>query len=749
MWHIMQASPEMDQEARDFVMELSQAISRYSIAILAGIFCLGGYIAGAANPAQNLSAVMALVIPVLLTLWLVNRTSEKSPLLANCMMQGGLLAVIILGLYLTQVPQAALLLVLLPFLAAVTLGWLFALLVNGLVVLAVAAMARFPQLFPLTLRDTWTIVVLATLLGVLSSVVVTLLLQVLRRAYRESSSALRQMEETRQQRMDLIRSQEDLLRANRELARLSERLKGLTQVAEDARRVKEEFVANVSHELRTPLNMIIGFSELISKAPHIYGGLPPALLADIGAIQRNSQHLADLVNDVLDLSQVEAGRMTLIKDTATLQELVESAVSATKVLFDTKGLYLRCELPSEPVNLFCDRTRVREVLLNLLSNAGRFTEQGGVTIRARQDDALLVVSVGDTGPGIAPERLAHLFEPFQQFDSAYRRQGGTGLGLSISKRFVELHNGRMWLESKLGEGTTFFFSLPIVQYAPAALDVSGAQRWITPYHQVDRDFHRMAVPPPEVLPRYILMDRGNSLQRLFNRYTQDVEFFQTTSEEEALDLLSQSPCQALIINGATVDIKAETLHSQSALPFVTPVMTCWITGNDEIARELGVMNYLLKPVNREMLLHALEALPGQIQTILLVDDQIEVLQLFARILASADRGYVVLRARDGAQALQVLRERRPDAMLIDLVMPEVDGFQVLKEKSQDDHIRDIPVIVVSSRDPTGTPILSDHLAVTRKGGLSARELITCIHEISAVLSPEKKIAQPRKESVPA
>jgi CheY-like chemotaxis protein len=171
------------------------------------------------------------------------------------------------------------------------------------------------------------------------------------------------------------------------------------------------------------------------------------------------------------------------------------------------------------------------------------------------------------------------------------------------------------------------------------------------------------------------------------------------------------------------------------LPYGTPAVVCWVPGEDEAARRLGVVRYLVKPITRDILLSALEELGEDVETILLVDDEPEVLQLFARMLSSAENGYRVLRAKSGQRALSLLRERRPDVVLLDLIMPGIDGFEVLWEKSQDPNVREIPVITISSRDPSGEPIVSDTLTVTRGGGLSVPNLLRCIRAVSDVLVP--------------
>jgi signal transduction histidine kinase/CheY-like chemotaxis protein len=546
------------------------------------------------------------------------------------------------------------------------------------------------------------------------------------------------MEDAREQRMELKQTQEDLIQANRELARLTDRLKAMHQVAEEARRAKEEFVANVSHELRTPLNMIIGFSEVITQSPRVYGDkLPPALLADITAIQRNSQHLSKLVDDVLDLSQIEAGRMALSKEWALMQEIVDAAVLAVQPLFDSKGLYLETEIPDNLPSVFCDSTRIRQVVLNLLSNAGRFTEQGGVRVKVQREKDALVTSVSDTGPGIALEDQQKLFEPFQQVDGSLRRRhGGSGLGLSISKQFVEMHGGKVGLESEVGAGTTISFTIPLGVPPPAtSIDGGAAARWFSPYQQYEPRSRRSRAPAPALLPRFVLLEKGEAMQRLFSRYLAGFEVVAVPDIESAARELDHSPAQALIVNVPLFREMPVPMNQLGDLPYSTPTVACWVPGEDNAAQQLGVVHYLVKPVAREELVQAVKELGENVRDVLIVDDNPEALQLFARVLSSEYPSYRVLRASNGQQALDMLRQRQPDLMLLDLMMPGMDGFQVLREKNQDPSIRDIPAIVISAKDPTGEPIVSDTLTVTRSGGLSVRDLLDCIQAVSNVLAP--------------
>jgi CheY-like chemotaxis protein/anti-sigma regulatory factor (Ser/Thr protein kinase) len=413
-----------------------------------------------------------------------------------------------------------------------------------------------------------------------------------------------------------------------------------------------------------------------------------------------------------------------------------------QALFESKGLDLETEVSPDLPRLFCDGTRIRQVVINLLSNAGRFTEQGGVRVRAWREQGSVVVSVADTGPGIAPQDQARLFEPFQQLDGSIRRRhAGSGLGLSISRKFVEMHGGKMRLESQVGAGTTITFSLPLEMPPPVARAGGDAARWIHPYLQYEARTRRSKAPAPAVLPRYVLLERGETLRRLCSRYLPGFEIASVRDLDEAIRELSRSPAQALIVNAPPCPrdggYECATVEPLAHLPHRTPAIACWVPGEGETARRLGVVRYLVKPVTRQVLLSTLESLGEGVKSVLLVDDEPEALQLFTRVLSSAGRAYDVLQAKNGRRALSLLRERRPDVVLLDLIMPGMDGFQVLQEKSQDPAIRDIPVVVVSSRDPSGEPIVSDVLTVTRSGGLSVRDLLACIQALSEALSPSQ------------
>ena len=246
-----------------------------------------------------------------------------------------------------------------------------------------------------------------------------------------------------------------------------ENVRLFTEIQEKSRQLevasqhKSQFLANMSHELRTPLNAILGFTEMLADG--LYGPVPPEYKEPLADIQTNGRHLLRLINDVLDLSKIEAGRMELAMEEYSAQEVVSMVRASLRSLAEEKGLDFKVEVdPGLPEVLRGDAKRIMQCLLNLAGNALKFTKRGGVTIRAARDGDCVRYSVSDTGIGIPTDQLAEVFAEFRQVDATVTREfGGTGLGLSITKKFVEMHGGRIWVESRLNEGSAFHFTIPL------------------------------------------------------------------------------------------------------------------------------------------------------------------------------------------------------------------------------------------------------------------------------------------------
>lgn len=697
--------------------------------LVAGVLLIGS---AAAQP-DPLSAVglgLALYTVVGLTL-LIRHWRQQ---LALWWFPLGLMGVTLAGSLWTHTEAALSLLALPVGLATILLGVSRGMLIaSACSVLLWITPEGFPALRLIASLNVWSIVALIWLAK-------RPLLTTLNWSWASFTQAQQALERARDYQLQLRQTLADLAKANLQLTRLNRLADALRYEAEAARRAKQEFVANVSHELRTPLNMILGFSEMITQAPQTYGKrLPKALIADLKVIVRNSQHLLGLIDDVLDLSQIDSGHMALIRERVSLRQIIEAATEAVMPLFTSKGLYLRLTVPDD-LTIYCDSLRMREVVLNLLSNAGRFTEQGGVTIRAWQEAEEAVVTISDTGPGIAPESRDKLFQPFEQLDpSLRRRHGGTGLGLALSKMLVELHGGSMAIESEVGVGSTFILRLPTtLACAPSA---SSYSRWFNPYWSYEPHTRRPVAPHQPLLSRLVVLDKGSALARLVHRYLRDAEVVHTATVAAALAEIQRAPVRALLVNQSPGEEVWAAIQS-ARIPYGTPIIACFIPDEEAVARSLGATGYLIKPVSRETLLGAIDRLGPNIETVLVIDDEPDTLLLFWRMLSSSGRNYRVITADNGKEGLRMLRLEHPDVVLLDLTMPEMDGFRLLDALHADHQLTSTPVILVTARDPVGQLIVSDQLVATRAGGLSIAHVLACMQALSELLAPSNRPIHP-------
>ena len=544
--------------------------------------------------------------------------------------------------------------------------------------------------------------------------------------------AQRQLDEIISTTTTLDQTLKELAHAGRQLTLSNERLSALRLIAEEAEKTKVAFVSKVSHELRTPLNMIIGLIDLMVKSPDIYEEpFPSTAFEDLQVVYRNCEHLSSLINDVLDLTQVESGRMTLHKERTDIATVVDEAIGVVQPLIKKKHLRAEINVPSDLPLVYCDRTRIRQALLNLLSNATRFTDQGEVSVCVEHKDTYIVISVSDTGPGIPAQDRERIFTPFcQGSQTLWRDKGGSGLGLSISKQFVELHGGRIWFESTLGEGTTFSFDLPVSE---PLVPISAPNRWISEdweWVQPNPDALRPDLRPK---PRLIICDPLGELYPGVSRFADEMDLVDVHSTDELICELAKLPANAAIVNStepAGLWSLVGTLKEQ--LPS-TPIIGCAIPSQRNRAWEAEALDYLIKPITRDRLRQALERVPNPVQHILLVDDDPDVQKLIARMLLSFSSEIQVRAASNGAQALAMMRETQPDLVLVDIIMPDMDGWQLINLKNADIHLRDIPVIFVSAQDPSALPVASPAIVVSIDKGLPVGKLLHCALALSATL----------------
>ncbi|MEA3406740.1 MAG: ATP-binding protein [Chloroflexota bacterium] len=515
--------------------------------------------------------------------------------------------------------------------------------------------------------------------------------------------------------------------------------------AERARRLKQEFAQNISHELRTPLNLIIGFTKLMAQSPEYYGEpLSPAYLRDLSIVHRNAAHLGDLVNDVLDLARIEADQMGLALEKVAPADLVKEAVETIRSLIESQGLTLHVEMDADLPQLWVDPTRIRQVLFNLLNNAARFTQKGGVTVRVEGIDDQVRFSVIDTGIGIAEEELSDVFQEFHQIQGKVSQgQGGTGLGLAISKEFVEMHGGRIWVESELGRGSAFSFTIP-VQKADELVLPRGVQR-----EEVS------GVRPKRDQRILLAVTKSVSGMGLLSRHLRDVRTVIAQDLQDGQEIARQFLPQAVFIDTCSVEADEETLQDIGRrwnLPYI-PFIACPLPSEEFWRQELTVDGYLVKPVERDELWDVLRRFGKEVDKILVVDDDKDFVRLLGRLLDNPVRRYQVHGAYTGQEALEVARRWHPDLLLLDLVLPPgMQGAKVVRSIREDPNLRDIPIVVVSGKegDDDGEN-LEGALRVTRASGLRTSEIVDWVQEIldkAACDGVQKEQATKETTSIP-
>jgi signal transduction histidine kinase/CheY-like chemotaxis protein len=535
------------------------------------------------------------------------------------------------------------------------------------------------------------------------------------------------LEQARDRQVQLKEALDALSHANRELALANDRLAAMRVAAETARTSKAAFVANVSHELRTPLNIVIGLAEVLLR-PRRDGDqpLPPGVREDLAILYRNCEHLSSMISDVLDLSQVEAGRLALRREWVDMSALMSSSLRIVRPLLQQKGLALGIDIHDAIPPVYCDPRRIRQVVLNLLSNAARYTEKGSVTVRAEVQEDTLVVSVADTGPGISEQEARRMFEPFQQGASGVRN--GSGLGLSISRQFVELHDGQMWLDSRLGVGSTFYFRLPVT---PPPAPLTPASRWVTEgWTERTTRVDGLAGEPQQ---RLVLCDPSGEAYPVLCRYADKIEFIYAPTPAEALQALEQSSACAVWVNAPTPEELWTLIDEIRAGEPEAPVIGCSLPSRHPSDLYNPRRDFLLKPVLQHHLEEAMHRLHRDVRRALIADDDPDTLYTLTKMLNNRDGDVEIVTATSGAEALAKMRALRPDLVLLDVIMPDMDGWQVLATMAEDEVLRDMPVLVISATDPRDEPISSGLVAATIGEGLSIDQLMRCAQTLADLL----------------
>jgi signal transduction histidine kinase/CheY-like chemotaxis protein len=497
------------------------------------------------------------------------------------------------------------------------------------------------------------------------------------------------------------------------------------EVAEEANLTKSQFIANMSHELRTPLNAIIGYSELLQEDVIDLGN--DELLADLQKIHISGKHLLSLINDVLDISKIEAGKMEVFPEHFSVSEVLRDAVNTVHPLVDKNKNKLITQFMGDLGDVFNDMVKTRQILLNLMSNACKFTHEGTITLCAEREERWLKLSVYDTGIGMTAEQQEKLFKAFTQADaSTTRKFGGTGLGLVITKRFTEMMGGSVEVISELGKGSAFIVRLPV------HLEQSNEDLVNRTFGSLETDTLSLAENN-----RILVIDDDSTVRELFHNYLSKLgyEVEVAPNGSEGLRLARVLKPSAITLDVMMPDMDGwmvlSELKADSELAHIPVIMVSMVEDRQQ-GYSLGASEYLVKPIEREQLSRVLAKYRTSKvnDTVMVVEDDPTTLQMMATILRKA--GWEVCKAENGRIALEKLPTCQPDLILLDLMMPEMDGFQFVARLREHLEWRKIPVVVLTAKDVTNEDrIRLHHLVqnVFQKGAYDRERLLSEIHEL--------------------
>ena len=528
------------------------------------------------------------------------------------------------------------------------------------------------------------------------------------------------LRETQQHRAELKRTLESLRNAYKLQQRIQQELIEARQQAVEARQLKEHFAANISHELRTPLNIIMGFSEVIHLSPEVYTDtvLPMTLRRDISQIYKNSRYLLELVDDILDLSHIEQTEFTLQLEPTDLFRFLEDFSQFSADLLNNHPAEFNMDYPTDLPVVLIDQVRIRQVLLNLLNNARRYTSRGRIHISVERHQQQIVFHVVDTGIGIAQAALERIFDAYYQVDYKLSRgQGGAGLGLAICKKFVEAHGGIVWVNSELGQGSTFSFTLPIANIAasPAisTVPVSKEQR---------------------CRPRIAIVEQNQHIVKAVQNHLAEYDVVRVQQSEISC------------LSGYDELVIMNRQFARSVDNIAAPVIE-YVLPQASVLVEQLVMTTLIKPVTSEKLLHELGKIEA-LNHVLVIDDNRGFVQMIERILRVDRPELSIARAFTSGEGFRRLTQKRPDVILLDLYIAQDDGLQFLGRVRENPEWRDIPIILITAHnllaqnlEPMEQPC---QISIAYPGTVSVTAMLSMIQHIATnIVRSHKELKSPQ------
>ncbi|MCP4118088.1 MAG: response regulator [Desulfobacteraceae bacterium] len=496
-------------------------------------------------------------------------------------------------------------------------------------------------------------------------------------------------DELQSQSVELQCQAEELQQTAGELQEQNRELEAQRLQVEEANRLKSEFLSNMSHELRTPLNSVMALSRVLLMQAKDKLSEEEASYLEI--IERNGRNLLALINDILDLSKIEAGRMDVSPKNFSVVSTIETIMERLEPLAEDKGIEVNLKIPDNFPQIESDENRVHQILQNLIGNAVKFTEQGGVIVSAGSDAENIHIEVSDTGIGISKKDLPHIFEEFRQVDgSSSRPYEGTGLGLTIAGKAVTMLGGNISVESTLGKGSTFFLTLPVRWQGMAPVSELA----------IFRPFEG-AVPAQKTV--LVVDDEPETLTMIASYLSgEGYNILRATSGEEAIRLARRHRPFAVTLDILMPEMDGwEVLQQLKQSPDTKdiPVIIVSLSDDKSTGIALGAVGYVSKPIKRDMLIGEINRIGGPSPySIVVADDNESELREMARAIELEGMRPIV--AGDGRICMELLKESVPDVLVLDLIMPEKNGFEVLDKVRSNPKTRELPVIVVTAKDLT-------------------------------------------------